>query len=488
MAVPLGAKRISANSGCALDGVDDGDAAQLAARACRLPPRGEAGHVGQLERGLHVGAELAAVVRHAERRLVGHGARGNDVAPAQLDRVGAELAGRVVDEPLDDVGRLRPAGAAIGGGRVGVAQHAEHLHVGGGDRVDADQRDDVAEGGQQIAVGRHVGADVGQRRHAQRQELAVGIQRQLGVGHVVARVLVGGNRLAPLAPPLHGAAELARGPQDEAMLGILPALGAEGAADVAHDHADGVLRHLEDVGGQRVAHAVGILHVGVERVAPLAGIPRAERAARLHVLRVDARDDVAPLDHARRRSEGCLGGDGVACLVEVRDVVGALVPDRGPAGGGRRGGRHRGQRRVVDHQALGGVLGLSQRLGHDHGDGIAHVARAPARQGLVRRREHRRAVGALALERHLHRAEVVAEVVTGEDGEDAGDLERGLRVDAGDARVGVQRADDDRVGLAQQVHVVVEAALALDEADVLEPLDALTNPELAHQGTSTILP
>jgi hypothetical protein len=383
----------------------------------------------------------------------------------------------VVDQPLDDVGGLGAAGAAIRRGRVGVAQHAEHLHVGGGNRVDADQRHDVAEGCQEITVGRDVGADVGQRLHPQRQELAVAVQRQLGVRDVVARVLVGGDGLAPLARPLHRAAELARGPQDQPVLGILPALGAEGAADVADDHADGVLGDLEDVGGQRIAHAVGILHVGVERVTPLAGIPRAQRAPRLHVLGVHARDHVAPLDHPRGPREGRLGGGGVAGLVKVRDVVRALVPHRRPAvgGGGRRG--HRGQRRVVDQQALGGVLGLGQGLGHDHGDGIAHVARAPARERLVRRGEHRRAVRALALERHLHGAELVAEIVPGEDGEDAGHLQRRLLVDARDARVRVERAHDDRVSLARQVHVIVEAPLALDEAHVLEALDALADPE-----------
>src|SRR5207245_11627585 len=130
-------------------------------------------------------------------------------------------------------------------------------------------------------------------------ERAVGVGGQLGVGDVVARVLVGGDRLAALAAPLHRPAELAGGPQHEPVLGILPALGAEGAAHVADDHADRVLGHAEDAGGQRVAHAVGILHVGVERVAALARIPGAQRAARLQVLRVHARAHAAAADDAR---------------------------------------------------------------------------------------------------------------------------------------------------------------------------------------------
>ena len=64
-------------------------------------------------------------------------------------------------------------------------------------------------------------------------ELAVPVERQLGIGDAVAAMLVGEEHLAALAAPFHRAAELARGPERQAMLGILPALDAEAAADVA---------------------------------------------------------------------------------------------------------------------------------------------------------------------------------------------------------------------------------------------------------------
>ena len=104
------------------------------------------------------------------------------------------------------------------------------------------------------------------------------------------------------------------------------------------------------------------------------------------------------------------------------------------------------------------------------------------------RREHRRAVGTLALERHLHGAELVAEIGAGEDRERAGRLQGRFGVDARDLCVGVHRAHDDRVRLPGKIDVVVKATLALDEADVLEPLDRLPDPELPHYGTRTILP
>ena len=181
------------------------------------------------------------------------------------------------------------------------------------------------------------------------------------------------------------------------MLGILPALGAEAAADVAGDHADLVLGDIEDVGGERRPHAVWVLHVGVQRVALLARVPRPDGAARFHILGVDPGDDVATAHHACGAGEGGLGRRAVADLVHVADVVGAFVPYRGPTDRLRRR-RHRGQRLVVDPYPFGGILGLGQRLGHHHRDRIADVTRALARETAVRRGEHRRAVRALAME------------------------------------------------------------------------------------------
>ena len=131
------------------------------------------------------------------------------------------------------------------------------------------------------------------------EEPALGVERQLGVGDVVAGVLVGEDRLAALADPLDRPAQLLRGEQHEPVLGVLPALGAEAAADIAGDHPDAALRDLEDAGRERLPHAVRVLHVGVERVALLARVPHAERAARLHEMRVDPADHVAALDDMR---------------------------------------------------------------------------------------------------------------------------------------------------------------------------------------------
>src|SRR5271163_2425030 len=112
------------------------------------------------------------------------------------------------------------------------------------------------------------------------------------------------------------------------MLGILPALGAEPTADIAGDDPDPAFRDFEDTSGERLAHPVGVLHVGVEGEAALALVPHADRTARLHEMRIDPADDVAALDDVHRLGEGRLGRGFVAGLEQVRDVVRALVPYR----------------------------------------------------------------------------------------------------------------------------------------------------------------
>ena len=90
VALPLGSKRISANSGCGrrrpLDGVGDAEAAQPAAPPRRLAPGGEARDVGELERLVHALLELAAVVGRRRARSVRHRRGRDEVLPPQLDR------------------------------------------------------------------------------------------------------------------------------------------------------------------------------------------------------------------------------------------------------------------------------------------------------------------------------------------------------------------------------------------------------------------
>ena len=108
-------------------GVGDADAAQLAALLRLLAPRREVLVAGELGGLLHALDEIAAIVGEDERRLVGHRLGRNQVALAQLERIDVHLLRGDVDQPLDRVGRIGPAGAAIRRGRRGVREDAGGL-------------------------------------------------------------------------------------------------------------------------------------------------------------------------------------------------------------------------------------------------------------------------------------------------------------------------------------------------------------------------
>src|SRR5215469_11426767 len=110
------------------------------------------------------------------------------------------------------------------------------------------------------------------------------------------------------------------------MLGVLPALGAEPAADIAGDDPNLALRDFEYTSGERLTHPVRILHVGIQSEPVFAGVPHADRAARFHEMCVNPADHVAALDYVSRLREHRLSPGSIAGLEQVRDVIWALVP------------------------------------------------------------------------------------------------------------------------------------------------------------------
>ena len=63
----------------------------------RGPARGEAGNVGAGERGVEDRGEIAAVIGRADRGLVRHAARRDQVPSADLDAVDRSNPGRLID-------------------------------------------------------------------------------------------------------------------------------------------------------------------------------------------------------------------------------------------------------------------------------------------------------------------------------------------------------------------------------------------------------
>ncbi len=116
----------------------------------------------------------------------------------------------------------------------------------------------------------HVGAEVGDAVHVQREEMALGIQRQGGVREVVASLMIAQKRLRSRGDPFHRPSGAAGRPQDQGVLGIGEILRAEAAADIRGDEANRCRIDAEGAGGD-VAVAVDVLagHMqGVAAVVP----------------------------------------------------------------------------------------------------------------------------------------------------------------------------------------------------------------------------
>jgi hypothetical protein len=154
------------------------------------------------------------------------------IAPAQCHRVEFQLARGVVDQPFDDVGGLRPPGAAIRCRQHRVTHDAGEAHVRGREVIHAHHARRVLKARLEVAVAVDVRADVGDPMRAQRDEAAVRIERKLRLVQVVARVLVREQRFAALGLPAHRTPEPLRGPQQQTVLDRLRAPAAERAADV----------------------------------------------------------------------------------------------------------------------------------------------------------------------------------------------------------------------------------------------------------------
>src|SRR5438046_226389 len=112
-------------------------------------------------------------------------------------------------------------------------------------------------------------------------------------------MLVGLDPSASLAGPFVAPSQFLRREQHQPMLRILPALGAEPAADIAGDDPDLAFRDLENTSSERLTHPVRILHIGVEGEAVFARVPYADSTARLHEMRIDPADDVRAIDDVR---------------------------------------------------------------------------------------------------------------------------------------------------------------------------------------------
>ncbi len=321
-----------------------------------------------------------------------------------------------------------------------------------------------------------------QRIDAQAQNLAVLVERQFAGDDLVAALRVAQQRFRARRHPFdRTAADAARRPHHQRILGIAAVLHAEAAADVRRDDAQLGLGDFQHLGRHRRAGAVRVLRCRVQRVAVAVGMILADRGARLD--RVGGNPAVVELErnHVLGAGERGVGRVLVAHHQRERNVVGRLVPHRGRARLHRIfDGDDGRQRLVVDLDQFGGVARLHRRFRDHEGDAVADRAHLVGFEDRTQRAEALRAAHIL---RHRRReaAELVGDDIgAGEHREHALGRPSLGGVDAFDARMRMRRHDNGRVALVRQLDVVDIAAAAGDEARVLDPGHGLTDAELVH--------
>ena len=438
-----------------LDAVAQPDAAQLAPCLGLGATRRKTVVLGEFGRQLHVALELPAIVQEGQRGLVGHRLGRDQVAAAQFVWGNRQFAGGDVDQALDDIGRFRPAGAAIGRGRHGVGHDAADPGGDGGNVIHAGDTADIADA--PAGPPRGVRAQVGVPAHLQRGELAVRIQPEFGMDAHLARLFVGQEALGPVGDPAHRAVEPARRPGDQHDLDLHAGLHAEGAADIAGEDADIGRLDPEIAVRHAVAQVVGRLVGGVHLHPPVRPDLR-PGAPRFHGVGGDAGDGEVQLRHMRRGGQVGLSFRLVAALPQEADIVGHVVPDRGRAGlhCGMRVGHDR-QGRVVHNHRFRGLHGGAAGFRDDHRHGLTHEADPVAGQQLAVGLRRGATIGtrkADAAGDRLH----VGQVGVGEHGDHTGHRARRGGVDRVDRRMRVRRAHQH--GLQHALRLAIRGVVA----------------------------
>ncbi len=259
-------------------------------------PIGEA--TGLVERRRVVTRVVGPARQGGVRHLVGR----DEVDASQLRPIDAGLARGDVDQPLHDVHGFGAPCATVGDGRCRVREDGlvDHVHVGD---VVHGRSEFHGEQDRDRARPLDIGPDIVQRMPAQRDELAVLVERELGLDRLVATVVVAHQGFAAGCNPFHRSLDALARPCDDGLLGIDMPLHPESAAHILGHHADHALGHIEVLCREALADAMHVLGAGVEGEAPGAGVEIAKAAARLHghrvqavVVQLEARDVVGVLD------------------------------------------------------------------------------------------------------------------------------------------------------------------------------------------------
>src|SRR5204862_895160 len=116
------------------------------------------------------------------------------------------------------------------------------------------------------AEARYISPEIGTSVNAQREEVAVAVERELGARDMVAALRIGEKRFGAPRDPFHRALQPACRPDEQRLLGVVLALVAEAAAHVARHDAQLAFVQAE-LFANIAADVVRRLRAAVERIA-----------------------------------------------------------------------------------------------------------------------------------------------------------------------------------------------------------------------------
>ena len=300
--------------------------------------------------------------------------------------------------------------------------------------------------------------------------MAVGVERKLGMGEVVAGLIVGEEAFGPARDPSHRASEPPRRPGDNPFLRVELALVAEAAAHVGGDDAQRALGNAELL-AHLAADVMGRLGRGIERELVGAGLGCGDEGARLDRRADQAIVDEIDRDRVRGRLQRLAHRGFVAARPTKADIAGCRrmqlrrVPRlrRARIGDG-------GQRRVIDRDGLGRIRRLGNGFGDDRRHRFAHMPHRLAREREARRLGHGRTVTGTNRPQGPHRRHAVRRHVgAGEHGDHPGRGGRRRYVDGANARMRVRRTHEHAGERAGKLDVRDEAPAADEKAPIFHP-------------------
>ena len=404
-------------------------------------------------------------------RRAGVGIIGNEIVPADLDRVHPDPRGREINQTFGHRTRDGMADRAVLAHDILVLEHNAGAgaiilrHIGPADQID----DLVGFDGAGARVHR-IGTDACEIVDLERHDGPVALDADPSPTAVVAGMNIRIEALHPVRDEFDRPAQQFRQRIGSHFVGVDMNLDAEGAADILADHAN--LRFLKaQMKGCDVLHHMRRLRALVDRQPRFGRVPVRHHRARLQRhAGVASKDEIRFHDFVgagkgridRARIEVALKGKVVA---ERRMNDRRLRIERGAHVG------HRLQFFICDGDDFGGVLRDGAARRHHGGDGLALPADAADRDRML-------GCGFETLQMRQHadpRRDDGGEFLAGHDRDDAGHAPGLAGVDPDYFCVRMRRTDEHHMRHPRQFHVADIKPAPLHQPIEVGPRDRLAD-------------